>query len=147
MALRPAAFLILLSTSLLAGCWSPERPAFLQSSTPVSVAPTQGPPPTSLDGKWTLSASGAGSCVMNFTAQPDAIDGAIAPAGGCPFDFYTSRKWDYAAARLVIRDHKQQVLAQLSPIGPDRFEGRTSDGQDIQLARVPPDGPVVIRSQ
>ena len=146
MASRSAAFLILLSTTLLAGCWTIERPAFLQS-TPVSTAPSGGPPPTSLDGKWTLSAPGAGSCTMNFGAQPDATEGTIAPAGGCPFDFFTSRKWDYAAARFVIRDHRAQVLAQLSPIGPDRFEGRTSDGQDVELARAPADGPVVIRAQ
>jgi hypothetical protein len=145
MALRLATPLILLPTVLLAGCWI-ERPAILQS-TPVTMAPSGGSPPTSLDGKWTLSAVGAGSCTMNFGAQPDATEGTIAATRDCPFDFFTSRKWDYTAAGLVIRDQKAQVLAQLSPIGPDRFEGRTNDGQDVELARAPVEGPVVIRAQ
>ena len=72
---------------------------------------------------------------MNFGAQPDATEGTIAPAGGCPFNFFSSRKWSTTAAGLVIRDHKAQSLAQLSPVGPDRYEGRTSDGQDLTLSR------------
>jgi len=76
-----------------------------------------------------------GSCVMNFGAQSDAIEGTIAPAGGCPFNFFTSRKWTYVTGGLVIRDHKAEALAQLSPIGPDRYEGKTSDDHEITLSR------------
>ena len=131
---RPAAFALLLAAAPLAGCWSIDRPAAVQTA-PVTAAPAGIAPPSNLAGKWTLSAPGGGSCAMNFGGQPDATEGTIAPAGGCPFDFFTSRKWNYTATGLVIRDHKAQVLAQLSPVGPDRFEGRTSDGQDVMLAR------------
>lgn len=92
-------------------------------------------PPTSLAGKWSFSATGAGSCTMTFGAQPDASEGTIAPAGGCPYNFFTSRKWNYTPAGLVIRDHNAQPLAQLSPVGPDHYEGKTSDGQDVALSR------------
>jgi len=131
MDLRPAA-LMLISTVLLAGCWSTDRPAVESAA---SAAPAGAAPPTNLAGKWTLSSAGAGSCAMTFGAPPDAVEGTIAPAGGCPYDFFTSRKWSYTTAGLVIRDHNAQMLAQLSPAGADRFEGRTSAGQNISLSR------------
>jgi hypothetical protein len=126
----PATFLI---AALLAGCWSTDRPAV--ESTPVSSGPTAVTPPVNLAGRWTLSSIGSGSCAMTFGAQGEATEGSIAPAGGCPFSFYTSRKWGYTTAGLNIRDHNGQVLAQLSPAGPDRFEGKTGAGQDVVLAR------------
>ena len=72
---------------------------------------------------------------MNFGAQPEATEGTIAPAGGCPFNFFTSRKWNYTTSGLTIRDHNAQALAQLAPAGPDRFEGKTNAGQDVVLSR------------
>ncbi len=72
---------------------------------------------------------------MTFGANANATEGTIAPAGGCPFNFYTSRKWTYTEAGLTIRDHNAQTLAQLAPAGPSRFEGKTGAGQDIALSR------------
>ena len=73
---------------------------------------------------------------MTFGAgSPDATEGTIAPAGGCPFNFFTSRKWSYSDAGLTLRDHNAQALAQLSPAGPNRFEGKTGAGQDVALSR------------
>jgi hypothetical protein len=72
---------------------------------------------------------------MTFGAVPDAAEGTIAPAGGCPFNFFTSRKWTYSEAGLAIRDHNAQTLAQLAPAGPNRFEGKTIAGQDVVLSR------------
>lgn len=129
---RPATLAIFLLAALLAGCWSLDRPA--AQSAAMNAAPTVAPP-SPLAGKWTLDVPGAGSCAMNFGAQPDANEGTIAPAGGCPFNFFTSRKWTYITGGLVIRDHKAETLAQLAPVGPDRYEGRTSDGQDVTLSR------------
>ena len=57
------------------------------------------------------------------------------PGGGCPFSFFTSRKWSYTEAGLTLRDHNAQSLAQLSPAGPNRFEGKTGAGQDVALSR------------
>jgi len=141
MAVRISTGLILLSGTLLAGCWGMDRPAVQ----PAAMNPAPGvAPPTDLAGKWTLASPGAGSCVMNFGGPPGTNEGTIAPAGGCPFNFFTSRKWNYVTGGLIIRDHKAEVLAQLSPIGFDRYEGKTSDGQDITLSR---DDLTIIRSQ
>jgi hypothetical protein len=131
---RSATFAILLSTALLAGCWSNDRAAVQTAAVP--SGPVAAPPPVSLAGKWTLSATAGGSCSMTFGApQADAVEGTIAPAGGCPYNFFTSRKWSYTTAGLVIRDHNAQTLAQLSPAGDSRFEGKTGAGQDIALSR------------
>ena len=72
---------------------------------------------------------------MTFGANPNATEGSIAPAGGCPFNFFTSRKWTYSQAGLAIRDHHAQVLAQMMPAGANRFEGKTGAGQDVALSR------------
>jgi hypothetical protein len=130
---RFPAFAILLSAALLAGCWSNDRASVQGAAAP--SGPVATPPPVNLGGKWTLSASGAGSCAMNFGAQPEAIEGTIAPGGGCPFNFFTSRKWSYTSAGLMIRDHNAQTLAQLQPVGDSRFEGKTNAGQDVALSR------------
>jgi len=102
---------------------------------PQAAAPQPAPPPVNLAGRWTLSSTGSGSCGMTFGANPNATEGTIAPGGGCPFNFFTSRKWNYSAAGLTIRDHNSQSLAQLTPAGPDRFEGRASSGQELVLSR------------
>jgi hypothetical protein len=72
---------------------------------------------------------------MTFGAQPQASEGTIAPAGGCPYNFFTSRKWNYTTAGLIIRDHNAQQLALLTPTGDGRFVGKTSAGQDVSLGR------------
>jgi protease inhibitor Inh len=102
---------------------------------PAAAAPQATPPPVNLAGRWTLSSVGSGSCAMTFGASPNATEGTIAPGGGCPFSFFTSRKWNYTVAGLTIRDHTAQALAQLTPAGPDRFEGKASSGQDMALSR------------
>jgi hypothetical protein len=132
---RTASIASLLSASLLlAGCWSTDRPAAESASVASGPAPTV--PPLNMTGKWTLSATGAGSCAMTLGAtQADVTEGTIAPAGGCPYNFFTSRKWSYTTAGLTIRDHNAQALAQLAPAGGDRFEGKTGAGQDVVLSR------------
>ncbi len=102
-------------------------------ATPAPPAPPQ-PPPVDLAGRWRLSAAGGGACVMTLTDEPGATDGKIAPAGGCPGNFFTSRKWTFAHDALVIHDYKGQVLVELSFTG-GRFEGKDTSGGAITLAR------------
>jgi hypothetical protein len=127
---------IVVCAVLLAACSGSDRLA-VNGSAP--TAPASGPaaaaPPVSLAGRWTLSSTGTGSCAMTFGANPDATEGTIAPGGGCPFNFFTSRKWTYTEAGLTIRDHNAQTLAQLTPAGPNRYEGKTGSGQDVALSR------------
>jgi Protease inhibitor Inh len=88
-----------------------------------------------MGGRWFLAASGSGMCAMTFNAAPGAVEGAIAPEGGCPGNFFTSRQWALSQGALVIRDHNGAPLVQLASVGPDRFEGRTAAGEVISLAR------------
>jgi hypothetical protein len=129
---------MIVCSALLAGCAGSERYRADSGapSAPPDAAATAGiAPPTSLAGRWTLSSTGTGSCAMTFGAGQDPTEGTIAPAGGCPFNFFTSRKWTYSQAGLAIRDHHAQVLAQMMPAGANRFEGKTGAGQDVALSR------------
>jgi len=139
--------------ALLAGC--AERLNFGGSGStgtatePLSAAPTgqvtsgplptsggaRSPPPVSMAGRWTLSSPGAGGCAMNFGATPGAAEGTVAPEGGCPGSFFTSRKWVFEDNGLVIRDHTGQPLARLA-LGPSgRFDGQATSGQAVALTR------------
>jgi hypothetical protein len=88
---------------------------------------------TPLAGRWTLSSSGA-SCAMTFGGDPSAAEGTVAPEGGCPGSFFTSRKWAFERDSLVIKDHKDATLAQLSPSGA-RYDGQAATGQAVSLSR------------
>jgi hypothetical protein len=72
---------------------------------------------------------------MTFSAgSATAVEGAIAPEGGCPGKFFTSRKWTYDAFGLVIRDHTGAALARLSAAGPG-FDGKGTSGEPVTLTR------------
>jgi hypothetical protein len=133
-----AAIPIVVCAALLAACSGGDRFA-LNGGSPSGATPASGPaaaaPPVNLAGRWTLSSTGTGSCGMTFGGNTDATEGTIAPGGGCPFSFFTSRKWTYSEAGLTIRDHNAQALAQLTPAGSNRFEGKTGSGQDVALSR------------
>jgi hypothetical protein len=141
MTFRFAVLPAVVCASMLAGCGGGDRMTLGNGSDSSSAASTPaGPaaksPPANMAGRWTLSATGSTSCGMTFGAtSPDVTEGTIAPGAGCPFNFFTSRKWNYTEAGLTLRDHTAKVLAQLSPAGPNRFEGQTDAGQAIALSR------------
>jgi hypothetical protein len=125
--MRLSAAVILIALAL-AGC----------ASTPVVTgAPTatRGAAPEPMGGRWQLSAPGLSQCVMNLGGSAGDSEGTIAPEGGCPGNFYTSRKWSYELGSLVIRDHNGQPLAQLGREAPGRFEGKATNGQPVTLTR------------
>ena len=93
-----------------------------------------GAPPEPMAGRWML-ASGPSQCGMNFGGTPEAPEGTIAPEGGCPGNFFTSRKWTFEQGSLVIRDHNGQPLGQLALASPGRFDGKATNGQQLTLAR------------
>jgi hypothetical protein len=139
MTFRIATLLIPVCTALLAACGGNERLTVdngASSGAPAGAVGSAGSvPPSDLAGRWTLSSAGTASCAMTLGAVQGATEGTIAPAGGCPFNFFTSRKWTYNETGLTIRDHNAQSLAQLTPAGPNRFEGKTTAGQEVALAR------------
>jgi hypothetical protein len=116
----------------LAGCAS-QRAASTGPATPPGAALS--PPPEAMAGRWLLAATGSSQCIMTFGGAPNAAEGTIAPEGGCPGNFFTSRKWTFGQEGLVIRDHTGAPLAQLAPAAPGRFEGKTTSGQQMTLTR------------
>ena len=129
-----AAVAALLAAAVLAGCASsqPEPPPEAAAPPPPSPLPT--PPPIDLSGRWRLTVAGNGACFMSFGNGPAAAERTIAPEGGCPGNFYTSRKWTYERGMLIMRDHKGEPLAELSFAG-GRFEGHQTGGGAVSLSR------------
>jgi len=111
----------------------PEPAAAPPPAEPLPSPPPPAPPPVDLAGKWKLSAAGGG-CLMTFGDTPGAVDGTIAPAGGCPGNFFTSRKWTFEHDMLIIRDYKGQVLVELA-FADGRFQGKDLNGTAMTLAR------------
>jgi hypothetical protein len=71
---------------------------------------------------------------MNFGSAAGANQGTIAPEGGCPGNFFTSRKWTFEHGMLIIRDHKGEPLAQFA-VGGDRLDGQATSGTAMSLSR------------
>jgi hypothetical protein len=92
-------------------------------------------PPVDMAGRWQFASTAGGACAMVFAATPGSGEGTIAPQGGCPGKFFTSRRWAYDHDTLVIRDHKGEPLARLAFAPPARFEGQVGSGETISLAR------------
>jgi len=128
---------VLLVLGALAACASTPKPepapvAATAPAPPPTPQPT--PPPTDLAGRWRLTAAAGGGCAMTLGATAGASQGTIAPEGGCPGNFFTSRKWTYENDNLIIRNHKGEPLAQLSFTG-GHFEGKDSGGGTLSLSK------------
>jgi hypothetical protein len=107
------------------------------------------PPPVELAGGWQLAAASGGSCIMNFADGAAAApspgapavpagsrpgQGTIAPEGGCPGNFFTSRQWTYQADMLIIRDFRNRPLARFSYSGGD-FQGQDAELGALTLSK------------
>ncbi|HEX5211326.1 MAG TPA: AprI/Inh family metalloprotease inhibitor [Pseudolabrys sp.] len=113
---------------LLAGCAA--NP--LGEATP-AAAPER---PLIMNGRWILSAPNAPSCGINFEGAAGGQGGTLMPEGGCPGNFFTSRRWTLAQGALTIADENNQPLAQLA-FADGRFEGKTTAGAPVTLNREP----------
>jgi hypothetical protein len=110
------------------------QPEQTAAAAPPPAPPLPQPPPIDLAGKWKLSMAGGAACLMTFADTPGTADGSIAPAGGCPGNFFTSRKWTYEHDTSIIHDHKGEALVQLS-FSDGRFQGQATGGGAMTLAR------------
>jgi Protease inhibitor Inh len=132
------AFAVVLAFAALTACTNTERfgapPPEQAASLPTPPPPPPSPPPVDLAGKWKLSIAGGGGCAMTLGDTSGAAEGSVAPAGGCPGSFFTSRKWTYEHDRLIIRSHKGEVLVELS-FANGRFEGQGLSGGAVTLSR------------
>jgi Protease inhibitor Inh len=127
------AAVVLLVIAALGGCASSRSEPPPEAAAPPPPPPPS-PPPVDLTGRWKLTIGGGGACFMNFGHASAAAQGTIAPEGGCPGNFFTSRKWTFEHGALIIRDHKSEVLAELS-FAAGHFEGHQTDGAALSLAR------------
>jgi Protease inhibitor Inh len=133
---RATATVLLLSTATGACTTTPQltaAPSEQAEPSPPPPPPPPQPPPIDLAGRWRLAA-GSGGCLVTLAAAPGAAEGTIAPAGGCPGNFFTSRKWTFEHDTLIIRDHKSEALAELS-FTAGRFQGQATGGGSVTLAR------------
>ena len=99
-----------------------------------SSAPAPAPVDDSMTGRWILSAPNAPSCGLEFGGAAGARAGPVAPDGGCPGNFYMSRRWAIEGGVLTITGQESQSLAQLKVVGT-RFEGQSSTGPPVTLSR------------
>jgi hypothetical protein len=98
---------------------------------------TAEPPPApsvNMAGRWTLATPGGAGCGMNFGNEPGAQEGTIAPAGGCPGNFFTSRHWTLEKGVLTIADHQFRPLARLT-LANGNFSGKSNAGAAVTLTR------------
>jgi Protease inhibitor Inh len=89
---------------------------------------------TSMAGRWMLSAPNAPICGMAFSQSANADSGNVTPEGGCPGNFYTSRRWTFEQGGLSIKTEDYQPLAQLS-FTDGGFAGQSTAGTPISLTR------------
>jgi hypothetical protein len=123
-------------SGLIGASPAPEKPAPPAPPAP-PPQPELTPPPIDMAGRWRLAGATGGGCFMTFGvaagAPAPAAQGTIAPEGGCPGNFFTSRKWTFEDGALIIRDFKGQTLARLAYSG-DHFQGEDTSGP-LTLAR------------
>jgi len=132
---RPArqAALVLAGVAFIAsGCASDRTPT---GATVTPAAPSLSAAPEAMAGRWQLAAIGSSACNMTLSGAPGAAEGTIAPEGGCPGNFFTSRKWTLEHGSLVIRDHNGQPLAQLTQADAGRYDGKAANGIIVTLTR------------
>lgn len=117
----------------LAGCLGERTTTGTATPDPRLAGPVRTPPPFDLIGRWSFSAVAGPTCTMNFTSG-GVGEGGIQPGGGCPGNFYQSRKWTYENGVLFIRNHTGETLAQMRA-GAGGFSGQATTGQQVSLAR------------
>ena len=127
-----AASLMLVVLAACSTTPAPEPPA--AAAAPPPTPPPSSPPPVDLAGRWRLTAAAGGACFMTLGDTAGAAAGTVAPEGGCPGSFFTSRKWSFEQGNLIIRNHKSEPLAQLAFTG-GHFEGKDTNGGALSLSR------------
>lgn len=142
LALLIAATVLLANCNQTTGSGKPPPLAAAPSGT-VNSAPlgaAGGPAGTSapsinMAGRWTLATPAGGSCNMNFGPWAAGKGGSIAPEGGCPGDFFTSRYWIVDNGEVIIRNHRSRPLARLAQVTPEQLTGTSTAKQPVTLSR------------
>jgi hypothetical protein len=99
-----------------------------------SSAPAPAPIDATMVGRWVLTAQNAPSCGLEFNGATSARAGTVTPDGGCPGNFYMSRRWAMEGGALTITSDENQPLAQFKSAGT-HFEGQSTAGTAVKLSR------------
>ncbi|QBK29159.1 hypothetical protein E0E05_00260 [Roseitalea porphyridii] len=102
-------------------------------SSVVEVASAQPVSREEMVGAWRVSTQGA-DCQM-FMALTRWSTGFRAASRGCPGDAANVSSWNINGNRVVLSDSGGNQVATLFSSGSGRFDGQTSGGQAISLAR------------
>ncbi len=84
-------------------------------------------------GAWRVSTQGA-SCQM-FMALTQSAAGLRAASRGCPGEVAAISSWDVSGNQVVLNDSSGNRVASLFQSGEGRFDGQTTSGQALSLAR------------
>jgi hypothetical protein len=96
-----------------------------------AAAPTA--PTVNMSGRWRLVSIKGAACAMTFTSE--GTEGSIAPEGGCPANFYTSRRWVFDQGSLIIQDHNRKTLVAMKQNPSGSFDGELSNRELVRLER------------
>jgi hypothetical protein len=99
-----------------------------------SSTPAPAPLDATMTGRWILTAPNAPACGLEFGGASSARAGTVTPDGGCPGNFYMSRRWALEGGALTIASDQNRPLAQLKSAGT-HFEGLSSAGTPLTLSR------------
>lgn len=87
--------------------------------------------PGDLAGRWMLSMPQMPACGLNLSG---GLQGRIAPEGGCPGRFFTSRRYSLDNGTMTILDGENLPLGRLTA-RDDGFTGRAETGETVTLTR------------
>ena len=86
-----------------------------------------------LVGAWKVTTGGS-SCQV-FMALTQWTGGYRAASRGCPGDAAKIAAWDVSGSQVVLKDSTGNTVARLYASGGSRYDGATSGGAAISLAR------------
>lgn len=122
---------------------TPAQPVYAQtvstrggSGGPLVAGPgyPDGVPPHIMAGSWRLS-DGARLCLINLSQERAGRGYTAQGQQGCSEDFFGLRSWEMRDNELVLRNDMGEVSARLYPVAANRFDGKTSRGIPVLLAR------------
>jgi hypothetical protein len=107
-----------------------------RDATEMAALPPSGAPDVSagaVAGVWNATVAGQGCRIA--TPQTRFGEGYRAGPLRCPAPLDQVKSWNVSGSQLTLYDEGGSALARLYSSGGNRFEGQTSTGQSVSLAR------------
>lgn len=117
----------------LAGCNTDSLGSGNLLSPQQAAAPAPAKPPVNIAGRWRLVSASGQACIMNFSTAQGGTQGGVAPEGGCPGNFFTTRHWVFDQGGLELLDHKSKPLVEMKRNAAGRFEGEAANSELVWL--------------